>query len=300
MGRWNRWNRRRWAAHPVKGCIECTASDAPSSSVCTPRGAAGGHSRTHRAAHRCGGRETTASSAREPVRPMHRTSGCRDVLHSPTTPVHRSGIHPMRSTVVSTLRVDLHSAADPRPGARWSSPCPLIPSGGPAPSTRSAPEHRAQHPFHLHGGQTRGRCGGEKDLVAPGCGQRGQAELVGEGADLGQALRTGQAATTREVAGAAAGCACPHPTATGRGVGARCARRRRGATSVAKFSRGAAQQRPGADRIDLAGRRQAAQRIGVGQAGGVGVLDQVRGGVQTQRGVVGSKAAGRCGCGQLP
>ncbi len=44
----------------------------------------------------------------------------------------------------------------------------------------------------------------------------------------------------------------------------------------------------------------AAQRIGVGQADGVGVLDQVRDGVQTQRGVVGSKAAGRCGWGQLP
>lgn len=49
--------------------------------------------------------------------------------------------------------------------------------------------------------------------------------------------------------------------------------------------------------IDLAGRRQAAQCIGVGEAGGVGAADRVRAGVRAERRVVGGQAAGRGGCG---
>ncbi len=90
--RWTGWNPRRhtWS----RGCIECTPSDAPSPSVCTPQraGGSGGHCHTHRAAHRCGGDECTAWSAREPVRPMYRTNTPDAGVHSPTAPVHRSGI----------------------------------------------------------------------------------------------------------------------------------------------------------------------------------------------------------------
>ncbi len=62
----------------------------------------------------------------------------------------------------------------------------------------------------------------------------------------------------------------------------------------------AAQQGPGAGGVDLTSHRKTAQGIGVGQAGRVGVMDQVRDGVGTQRGIVGGQAAGRVRGGQLP
>ncbi|AIR96110.1 hypothetical protein SGLAU_00410 [Streptomyces glaucescens] len=52
-----------------------------------------------------------ARAAREPAHPLtapaHQRTGCRDVRHSPTAPVHRSGVHPMRSTAVSACFCDL-------------------------------------------------------------------------------------------------------------------------------------------------------------------------------------------------
>lgn len=54
---------------------------------------------------------------------------------------------------------------------------------------------------HLDRGETCRGGGGEQDLVGLGCGQRGQGEAIGEGADLGPALRTGHAAAGRLVTG---------------------------------------------------------------------------------------------------
>ncbi len=63
---------------------------------------------------------------------------------------------------------------------------------------------------------------------------------------------------------------------------------------------GAAQQGPGADGVDLAGHRETAQGIGVGQTSGVGVTDQVRDRVGAQQSIVDGQTAGRMQGGQLP
>jgi hypothetical protein len=112
--------------------------------------------------------------------------------------------------------------------------------------------------------------------------------VVGDGADLGPALCSGHAAAGRGVAGvllvlvAVAHVLVPHRQRAAPSLGPVGAVQEPQAGG--EVLRGAAQQGPGAGGVDLAGHRQAAQRVGVGQARGVGGADQVSGRVDAKGG----------------
>lgn len=144
-----------------RGCSECTASDPPSPSVCTP-GRSGREWRPlppASCAPRRSGRKCAASSAREPVRPMHRTehTGYRDALHSPTAPVH-----PQRSPPDGHHRGHHSPSEDHSPPSRRSAPGGAVESPVPThPQQRPRTErHRFGRPPGYCRERERRRTGG--------------------------------------------------------------------------------------------------------------------------------------------
>lgn len=113
--RWTGWNLRRhtWS----RGCNECTASDAQSPSVHAPGRAPVRWARVH------GTVDARTGAPDEPHR-AHRMPGCPALPHR----MLRTGVESTQCAPTC-----LHSPPTRRRSAPgWSSPCPLIPGGGPA------------------------------------------------------------------------------------------------------------------------------------------------------------------------